>query len=181
MIEDESYIYQSGRITQWKVSLIGVLVSHYGCAVFNNTTRATGRKVSHYKLIGKKSDVEIVNYMFAWLLLECQRLADTEAKGNGRVFVASYCEGFVEGIKTQLIKSRDESKVQASSQAIVRLDARCQEARTFMYSLHTNLRKINHTSYSQQNPMAFSAGQSKGASVHLGAALSGSKVKMLGN
>jgi hypothetical protein len=183
MMEDDHYIYTSGRITQWKVSLIGILVKHYGLAWFNDNTRETGRKVSRYKLIGKKSDLEIVNYMYAWLLMECQRLSDQEAKGKGHIFVASYCAGFVDGIKIQLEKSRAESKNQASSQAMVRLDAREDEARAFMYKLHNNLCKSKSFSSAHLDRNAFASGSERGASIHLGQALggSGNKVKLLGN
>jgi len=183
LMEDDHYIYETGRITQYKVSLIGVLVKHYGCAWFNDNTRETGRKVSRYKLIGKKSDIQIINYMYAWLLLECQRLSDQEAKGKGHIFVASYCMGFVNGIKNQLEKSRAEVKVQASSQAMVRLDARESEARNFMYNIHNNLRKVKGSSSQRLDRNAFAYGSERGASIHLGQALggSGNKVKLLGN
>src|SRR5580692_6669241 len=104
--EDTNHIYTSGKITRWKSSLVRVLAEHYGVTHWNNATWVTGRQVSRYRLIGRKSDMQIVNYMFAWLTLECERLSGMYAKGNGRVFVASWCEGFVAGIAEQLELSR---------------------------------------------------------------------------
>jgi hypothetical protein len=63
--EDSDYLYQSGKITAWKQTLVSILVKHYGCAYWNDATYASGRKVTRYKLVGKRSDVGIVRYMFA--------------------------------------------------------------------------------------------------------------------
>lgn len=180
MAEDESYIYESGKITQWKAMLIGVLTTHYGVAFFNDTHYPEGRKVSRFKLIGRSSDIQITRYMFAWLTLECQRLADSQAKGLGRVFVASYCEGFVTGVHAQLKASREEAKKEATSNAIVKLDARLQESKDHMYSTH-KLRTVKQASYRKQDALAFSAGQQQGSNIHLGKAMGGSQVKLLGS
>ena len=181
MVEDDGYIYETGKVTPWKASLVRTLAAHYGVAHYNDTAYPEGRKVSRFKLIGRTSDIQIVRYMFTWLSMECQRLADANAKGLGRVFVASYCEGFVNGIAIQLRASRQEVKQTASSSAIIKLDARLQESQSFMYGKHTNLRKTTSYSHSQRDGLAFAAGQQKGQSIHLGAALGGSKTKLLGS
>lgn len=180
LVEDDGYIYETGKITPWKAALVRTLAAHYGVAHYNDNHYPEGRKVSRYKLIGRTSDIQIVRYMFTWLSMECQRLADANAKGLGRVFVASYCEGFVNGIAIQLRASRQEVKQTASSAAIIKLDARLQESQNFMYSQH-NLKKSKSYSFSQRDSLAYSAGQQKGQSIHLGAALGGSKTKLLGS
>jgi hypothetical protein len=185
MEEDEGYIYTSGKITPWKAYLIKVLARHYGVAHFNDITKDlfSGRKVSRYKLVGRKSDMQITNYMYAWLVLTCQQLSDQEAKGRGRIYIASYCSGFVEGIKEQLAASRLQAQITATSMAIVRLDSRRAEARAFMYANNTNLRSVRSASYSQKDGDGFAAGKERGESIHLGSALgsAGSKgVRLLG-
>jgi len=180
LIEDDGFIYETGRVIPWKKSLVGVLCHHYGVAHFNDNDYPNGRLVSRFKLLGRKSDIAITRYMFAWLLSECQRLADGEAKGKGRIFVASYCQGFVAGIKAQLAKSRDEAKLLASSQAMIKLDSRLEESRAFMYSKY-NLRNTKGSSASQIDPNAYYSGKSRGDSIHLGAVIGGSSTKLLGN
>ena len=180
MIEADDYIYESGKITPWKRQLVRVLAFHYGCAHWNDAHYPEGRKVTRYRLVGKTSDIQIIRFMFPWLTLECQRLSDLEAKGKGRVYVASYCEGFVNGIALQLKASRVEAQREVNGGAIIKLDARLQESSRFMNSNH-NLVFKKSKSHSLRDYGAFSAGQSKGQSVHLGASLSGSKVKLLGN
>lgn len=181
MVEDDSYIYETGRIVQWKQTLINVLADHYGVANYNNTYFPEGRKVSRFKLLGRLSDIQIVRYMFTWLNSECQRLADYQVKGQGRVVVASYCVGFVYGIETQLKASRKEVQQTATSSAIIKLDARLQESLDFLYAKHTNLKTVKSKSQSQLDYNAFMSGQQQGQRIHLGSALGTSKVKLLGN
>lgn len=181
LIEDDGFIYETGRIVPWKSSLVIALAKHYGCALFNATHHPNGRQVSRYKLIGRTSDIQITKYMFNWLMMECQRLSEKEARGKGRVFASSYCQGFVAGVRQQLIKSREEAKQQASQSAIIKIDAREQEARDLMNKLH-NLRTNRSQSAAQINPYAFDAGMNRGKSIHLGQAMSsGSGVKLLGS
>jgi hypothetical protein len=182
--EDDRYIYESGKVTPWKASLVRILAAQYGVAYFNDCIRHpdTGRQISRYRLIGRKSDVEIVHYFFAWLVLECNRLSQMFAKGNGRVFIASWCEGFVVGIKEQLELSRASAQEQASSQAIIHLDNRMNESKAAMYAKHTNLKKSKASSYRQRDQFGFDAGKTQGSRIHLGSALgsSGKGAKLLG-
>ena len=183
MMEDSGFVYETGRITPWKQSLVTVLSEHYGCAVFNSVTYPNGRKVSRFKLVGRKSDIAIVNYMFAYLSSECVRLCEKEAYGKGKVFAGSYCAGFVAGIRQQLHESRKEAEKEASTNAIVAINNRYHEARNFMNSLH-KLKSAKGGSSAQTNYMAFNAGLRQGKNLHLGAGLNSgntSGVKLLGN
>lgn len=183
LIEDDGFIYETGRIVPWKSSLVITLAKHYGCALFNSTHFPNGRQVSRYKLVGRTSDIQITKYMFNWLMMECQRLSEKEARGKGRVFAASYCQGFVAGVKQQLMKSREEAKQQASQASIIKIDAREQEAHELMNKLH-KLRSNKSQSASQINPYAFDAGMNRGKSIHLGGAMNSSSnvgVKLLGS
>lgn len=179
MVEDDSFIYETGRVIPWKRALVNVLISHYGVACYNDQHFPEGRKVSRFKLVGRSSDIQITRYMFAWLSNECQRLADHQVKGQGRIVVASYCEGFVNGVALQLRASRQEVQQAATSSAIVKLNAREQEARDFMYAKYSDMKKSKYKSHSQIDAGAFTAGQQQGQRVHLGAALTESKVKLL--
>jgi len=177
---DTDPIYVSGRITQWKVSLIQVLAMHYGVSNFNNIDLSSGRKVSNYKLCGRKSDIAIVRYMFGWLANECQRLSDLYARGNGKVYCASYQNGFVSGISEQLKKSREQIKLTADSSAMVKLDSRYTESYNFMME-NNNLRVVRSKSAGQTDANGFSAGRTKGESIPLNKGLNGSSsgIKML--
>jgi hypothetical protein len=180
LIEDSDYLYETGRIVRWKSSLAYILSKHYGCALFNSIHLVNGRKASRYKLIGRQSDVQIVRYMFNWLMLECQRLVKQEAYGKGKVFAQSYCAGFVAGVGNQLKASRQEVMQQADQNAITKINSREQEAIDLMHKLH-KLKNAPSMRASQIDPNAFSAGMDRGKSFHLGKTVGNAAVKMLGN
>ncbi len=182
MMEDSDSIYETGRINPWKSTLVVVLAKHYGCAVFNNMTFPNGRKVSHYKLVGRKSDIAIVRYFFAYLMAECQRLCEKEAHGKGKVFANSYCFGFVAGIKQQLLESRKEAEKEATGNAIVAINRREEESKNFMNQLY-RLKQSKGSSQSQTDYRAYSQGLEQGKSIHLGHGLNSgnSGVRLLGN
>lgn len=184
MMEDNGFVYETGRIIPWKQSLVTVLSSHYGCAVFNSVTYPNGRKVSRFKLVGRKSDITIVNYMFAFLSAECSRLCEKEAYGQGKIFAASYCAGFVAGIRQQLSESRKEAEKAASSNAIVAINNRQKEASDFMNSLY-RLKSAKGGSSARTDYGAFNAGLRQGKNLHLGAGLNSASnsggVRLLGN
>ncbi len=173
------YIYESGRVNPWKISLMTILVAHYGLAVWNDTDRSSGRMVSRFKLIGRKSDIAIARYMFTWLSTVCQMLCDSEAKGKGHIFAGSYCAGFVDGVSLQLKVSRGEVQKDASASAIIKLDGRSQEATSFMWRLNPHLRMTSSRSHSRYDSAGHAAGKRQGESIHLGACLPGDKPKML--
>jgi len=177
VVQDENAIYESGRVTAWRSGLVRVLTTHYGVAYYNDVTQsATGRQVSRYRMVGRKSDMEICRYMYTWLGMECERLSGLEAKGMklGRVYVASYQDGFVSGIQEQLRLSREEIKKEATSTSIVMIDSRGEESRAGMYAIVPGLRKSKARSASQFDANAFGQGKARGKAMHLGNAMGSS-------
>jgi hypothetical protein len=183
IFEDSDPLYESGRLTQWKSSLACHLAKHYGCAIYNNK----GYRKNNYKLVGRKSDIEVVRYMFTWLSLEIDRLSDDASRGRGfdrsagKIFSNSFCSGTVAGISSQLESSRKEVAQAASSVAMVRLNQRLSEAMSFMNGNH-KLKKSNSFSGGYLDRNAYEAGKVRGQSIHLGAGLNAAKgVRLLGS
>jgi hypothetical protein len=176
--EDEGFIYESGKVTLWRHNLVNILAAHYGCACWNNATRASGRQVSRYRLVGRKSDIAICKYMFAYITTECSRLSLLEVKGMGRVYISSYCEGFVAGVAVQLKSSRDEAQMNATETSIVKVNARAAESEAFMDILHNTL-KAGKSFGGHLNNQAFSQGQRRGENIHLGRAIGATTSKLL--
>lgn len=172
IIQDPNPLYESGRLTKWRSTLAVVLAKHYGCATYNSK----GRRSNIFKLIGRKSDIEIVNYMFAWLSSEIERLSSSASKAQkldrseGKIFSNSFCLGAVEGIKEQLQASRKEAAAQATSGALVKLDQRFTEADEFMRNL-LNLKQVKSYSKSSIDYGAYNSGKTKGQNIHLGQGL----------
>jgi hypothetical protein len=194
-IEDTGVLYESARVIQWKSGLACRLAAHYSCAVWNDQARSKtldlntgmysyGNRVSRYRLVGLKSDIEIVNYMFAWLSTEIERLAKKNACGRGMVYRQSYCLGAVSGIREQLRLQKEETRASAQasghSTALVKLDERAKEADITMNTLHPHLSKERKSSNQGGfDNGAFGAGKEAGKNIHLGKALSGQSNKLL--
>jgi len=182
--QDEIPIYESGRSTLWKSKLSQILSDHYGCTIIN----LKGYRKNSYTLIGRKSDMEIVRYMYAWLVLEAERLSHNETKrlnhnkSAGRIFCASYCLGFVNGLKYQLDESRKQASIGATSQALVKINSRLEEAQRQLKVLHPSTVKSLSFGRRFHNEQAYDSGKQKGQNIHLGAALNkASGIKLLGN
>jgi hypothetical protein len=179
MEEDQDFVYESGRITAWKVSLVNVLASHYGLAIINKPDYSTGRMTSRYRLVGRRNDIAVAKYMFSYLMNECLRLSVSEARGRGRIFAASYYQGFVSGIREQLNASRVEAKKNATEAAIIKIDSRSKEANDFLNGQYKSLKYSKHTSQSQIDCYAYGKGQVAGKNTHLGQSMNCKSVKML--
>lgn len=177
--EDQDYIYESGKVTTWKQELCSTLVDFYGCTYWNDCYWPNGRQVSRYRVVGRRSDIGIVRYMFAWLMTECQRLAQLEAYGRGKVFVNSYCLGFVRGIRDQLKTSRKQAEATATNAAIVLVNSRAEEAEVELFKMHPNLKTQSTASYARRDQGAYESGKSRGASMHLGASMTSGGTRLL--
>ena len=54
VVEDDGYIYETGRVIPWKQSLVMAIASQYGVALINDTASSEkGRKISRFKLFGR--------------------------------------------------------------------------------------------------------------------------------
>ena len=176
---DPSPLLENGRVVVWKMRLAMVLSKHYGVFLYNDKRKAK----NYYQLVGRKSDLEVVRYMFSWLTAEATRQIHARGKGKGHAFSNSYGQGFVAGIAEQLAASRQTVAAQAtSSTALVAINAREQLARDWtMQHNHTRFSSKKSYSHSRTDGSAFEAGKQSGRSMHLGSAVgSGSSSRLLG-
>lgn len=174
--EDQFVLYETARVIRWKQSLAMLLSKHYGCAVWNDCVFGAsdgGRKISRLRMVGLKSDMEIVRYMFAWLTTEIERLSKSHCAGRGHIYSQSYCEGAVSGIKAQLDLVKQEERLAASKSeqtttALACLDGRLNKAELALHSLHTNLKTVRTYSHRHLDGSAYRVGEQVGKSIHLG-------------
>ncbi len=169
-------LFEADRVMQWRKSLVIRLSKHYGCYVWNDTSK---RKAC-YIIAGRKSDTDVLRYMFAYISTECERIATSQAKGKGRTFAESYKRGFVDGVMSQLDASRQTAaKASSDPQALVKLDDRTRLARAHVTAA-VRLGKAKTAHCSRTDASAFYSGQNAGRSLHLGASLPGGKSRLLG-
>lgn len=158
-------LYQADRVMVWRKLLALKLTRHYGCYIWN---KATARGC-FYVVAGRKSDVDVLRYMFAYISSECTRLSVREAKGKGRIYAESYRTGFVDGVMGQLAESRRQASTDQT--AIVKLDDRARLAREHV-TQSVPLTRGKSTTSARTDSSAFSSGQSAGRNMHFGASLS---------
>lgn len=165
------------RLPLWKKDLVRALCEHYGVACWRNG-RVRGydhhgrRRVSYaMHMCGRKSDMDMVRYMFAWLSAETECLSRQECAGLGSVSHNSWRRGFVAGIKKQLRMARDDVAEQNSDAALV-LRRRRDDASDVMRKL-IDLAGKPRTSYHYlyNDPVAHAAGVRRGEAQHLGDSL----------
>ncbi len=115
--------------------------------------------------------------MFALLVLACDRLSEN-LKGQGHIFIASFCIGFVDGIAEQLKLSRAEVAKTVDSTAMIKLNSRQEEANIKMKELYPKLFTSKGRSKSHIDRNAHHMGVESGKNIHLGSSLNGG-IKLL--
>ncbi len=172
ILEDQDNVYECSRITSWKSELVCGLAKHYGCCIIN---KKSYRK-NNYKLIGRQSDINIVKYMFSWLILEIDRLSQIASsnenynKSSGKIFANSFCIGAVRGVIDQLKKSRQDITTSSNLTGIVKLDERYNQSNNFLKQMYNTKKSVSYNK-SLIDERAYINGKSKGSNIHLGAGL----------
>ena len=167
-------VREGGKRSKWREDLLDAFTTHYGCAWYLSSYRVGGNRSpgapgskgkSYYKVVGRESDCQIVDYFFNYLEKEALRISAHYSKGRGITFGHSWLAGFAQGINDQLVMQRQEMRAQAGlaeSTAIVKLDKRGEESHSFMYD-KCGVRKGGASSiYGGQNAMAQMMGREVG-------------------
>lgn len=203
--DQEGLTVWRGRAPTWQRQLASGFTRHYDCAAYlawDYRNRAPdGRPGMRHNLVGRASDVAAVKYMFGWLSVEIERLAQ-ERKGNGRSWLDSFRRGAVQGVLNKLYESKKaargevEARVAVASAidpgtkagaGLVLYDRRREEAVEAMKAMHEDVAermKRSRGGRSFASPSShdgYSAGREAGRSIHVGAAVgSGKGTKALG-
>jgi hypothetical protein len=118
-------IEKTGRFENWKFSLLGAICKINSCQAVKSRTYKQGTAVY---MVGRKTDVQTVKYIYQYLIREIEHLADRQ-RGMGRAYIASYKVGCVFGVNENLQKGYDdafkEKYAEAAShgtQALMRID-----------------------------------------------------------
>jgi hypothetical protein len=171
-LESEPVASWSGLTPGWQLSLGALLSDHYECACFRDRVRKFGDtgKTERLRIAGRPSDVATVRYMFAWLVLEIERLAhDQKPVGlSGAEIVGfrnSYRHGAVQGVISAMRSAKASAQKQATSAAIVLVNSRKAEANDVLAKAEPNLRAGRSTSRGSHGD-AFSAGFRDGQNLH---------------
>lgn len=104
---ESKVIYSTKKMTHWRFLLLSRLATNFNCRVINFEDRS-GRLVNNFTVFGTKEDIEIVQENFNWFSLVVEVFSKSFCKGKGYAASQSYCQGVVDGIASQLTKSKKE-------------------------------------------------------------------------
>lgn len=187
--EDQDPLFVYSTLPRWKSNLSVRLCRFYGVACYLDPVHkdqelsyggsvrvATGEQA--FKMIGRRSDVEIARYQFAFLILEIERLTQAFHRAtrrypgyNGRTALNSFRIGAVVGVTEAMAEAAKKTTAVPTSGAMV-LASRFDEANEAMAKLHPRLRKQSSRG-SRIDGSAYGAGQAAGRSIRQHAAIGG--------
>jgi hypothetical protein len=179
-ITDEKHTNLWGdRIVHWQVQLMSALARQYSCKIVLGVRAFDG---THWKqgvhAFGRKSDLAIVRFQYAYLVVEVARLCDLNGKGKGRAWRNSYCMGAVQGIRDAMYQAKVEETATATSTALVLLDERVKLATAAQHSTYPKLGKAR-TGGSVRDHGAFAQGRRDGSGISQRSALPGRAQRLL--
>lgn len=162
-----------GRVPMEWSYLLSLLQEYYHVEVIYRK----GYRTTSYVLIGEKGNIQIANYVLAYLKREIdnnykkflkQHKAENEVKG--RNLRASYAAGFYKGIREVLNSTKKETISTAQERGLVVIDKKVSEYLKQKYP-HLTRRAVQRRAY---NSSAYSAGVTQGQNTTLNAGINGS-------
>jgi uncharacterized protein DUF2786 len=147
-LETEPVAAWTGLTPAWQMALGGLLCNHYDCACYRENIRREGKRVGEVlRIVGRPSDVSTFRYMYAWLVLEIERLAQAarpvepcRSPADLVAYRNSFRHGAVNGVIYAMRNAKAEAQKQATSAAIVLVNARQAEAEAAMAAAAGKLR-----------------------------------------
>lgn len=169
---EESYVssFSGARSITWKENLIYGLAKNNDCVMFLRK----GCGEVKYVLVGRKSDTQIVDYMFNVLVREIERICKVEMArvgGRGKDWTNSFKVGAVQSIISNMNKSKTEIKSTATGQALIKIESRMTDVKKWVDS-NLNL-KNKSASTININGSAYNSGMAAGNKITVNSGLSG--------
>lgn len=182
-LENEHIVYETGRTTPWKARLVWGLADLNGVYAYVSHIRhaTTHKQGARYRIIGRVSDIEITKYMFEYLVSTISELVnDYVPSGNKRGVNPereSWCLGAVDGFISKMKSERDAVMRQATSQAMVLVSQKREEAKTkFLAKSKLKMRNVA-ASKAQVNADTYGSGYRKGQTLSVNKGIGGSDTK----
>jgi hypothetical protein len=168
-------------LATWKSHLAASLCRLHGCHCAVDWTTGAGNK--RIRIYGRPSDTASVRYLYAWLTSTIESLAHRHGRGKGRTWANSYRIGAAVGVVQAMDAASTQAREQATSSALVKVDARTEEAKAAMRRSTAPDQKLVKRSAArpQLSAEAFHKGEADGRAIHTGASLpSAGGARMLG-
>lgn len=166
LADDPFAQWSERRVPQWQRKLAWRLIGHYDCIGIESNMRGRGGCVevpaAFIRIIGRKSDIDAARYMYAYLTLEIERLAQLN-RGNGRHWLDAFRHGAVFGCLEAMQASKSKVIKEArstQSSAMVLIDSRKAEAQVELARLYPKRGKSHGVG--QRGGSGFRAGRAAG-------------------
>lgn len=125
LIEEFNDFEQGGRIETWRGYILNSLCETNHCKTYKMRQK---HENTYFRVIGKKTDVQTVRYMYACLIQVVEKLS-FQHRGGGRRFIASYKAGAASAIANKILESKEKTKAsvyqeasQQGAHALMRID-----------------------------------------------------------
>jgi hypothetical protein len=169
------------KIANWKWSIASALVKINGCKCYS-AQNAAG--ISHIKLVGRDSDIQIIRYFNDYLIREIDRLA-AESMARGEIYgkrgSTSFKLGAANSVRSRLLDANKKIRAEAAtSSAIVKLDVAELEVADFYNNLSKKL-GLRASSRATTSPEtdSYNRGHKAGSGIALNKGVGGREVKQL--
>lgn len=181
-LESESFIYEAGKMSPWKSQLAIGLAELHGLYIYNARVHnpATNRYLLRYRVIGRKSDIELAMYMMQYLVVTIHELS-LEYVPVGKKGVnperESWSLGCVCGFLAKMRVERDAVNRAATSTALVFIGNKAEQAReAFILAEKSKnpdfkMQENKYRSRAQYNDDTFHSGYKRGQTLTVNAGL----------
>lgn len=179
-IIESTFLELGDRLITWRGQLMYALCQNNFCSVFSSSILTPTGLQKCYKIIGRKSDTDGVQYLFLYLVNEINRLAD-EYGGRldfkpGKSWFNSFRIGAVDVIRQRMTQQRKDTEdtfrasaslgnAQAST-ALMVINRSDDEVKKYKEAHYPNLRKTYSKGPTSND--GYGAGKRAGASINLG-------------
>lgn len=180
VVDETAHCERGSRRDVWKGVLVNTLARAFGCKSY--TMKEWSEKSHRLQVVGVKSAVQTVSYLFGYLVLEINRLADEAYKAHGaghspRTYRNSFRMGAINTIAKRLkeqtaaqqavVKAKQAAEPQSTALALYKSAQERTEEEYAVISKRLGLRAGKPVRYTQ-NLNAYQRGKLAGENLSLG-------------
>jgi Protein of unknown function (DUF2786) len=129
---DDHFLFATVDPLDWQRSIALIATNKFDCYVIEevNTVIATGENIYRYYTYGHESDMLLSKHLFNFLVEKTNGLVAEYCKGESELYISSYLEGAVNGIRTNVANENytihglvKQEQPEVAPQAIAKTDA----------------------------------------------------------
>lgn len=170
-------LFSGRRIASWRIRLFTTLCSHNSCKPIITTNRGGSTRGSDLRVIGARSNVEMVRWLFGYVAAEIERLAvsahpDGLTRGEGKTWANEFRHGAVVGVGRTLYEMSErvtaEYKATATgTRALMVLDRDRDALRAYIKESGEKFQTRTTSTGSYNNTTARRAGERAGSGISM--------------